>query len=125
MHADIHTAYESVLDVTKAEHFGTLNEGMEQKLVSKCAAVELVSTPGALTHSIGNDNSAYEQVNISLCKTNDNSAYERTNSLFTDNDNKHDAEVTHAYNCLANSEGQYHNDALQNVPISDSSIISD
>ena len=125
MRADISTAYESAKQVIKAENFSRMNESIEHKLVSKCTALELVSTPGTLTHSIGNDNNAYEQASISLCSTNENSAFEYTNnSLCTTNKEiKHGTEATHAHNYLTNSEGQY--DTIQNLPISDSSIISD
>ena len=123
--ADIHTAYETIKHDIKAEHIDTLDECIEHKLVSKCAAFELVSTPGTLTPSVCNDNNAYEQANISLCSTNVNSAYEHANNSLsaTDKEIKHDTEVTHAYNYLTNFEGQ--DDTLQNLPISDSSIICD
>ncbi len=82
-------------------------------------------TTDRLVDSSGTSNRADEQATNSLYTTNDNSAYEQaSNSLYTtNNDNKHNTETSHAYNHLTRSERQY--DTLQNIPDSDSSIITD
>ena len=71
------------------------------------------------------DNNVYEQANNSLCTTKDNSAYGLTDDSLriADNDNTHSTKTTQVYNHLTNSEGQY--DTLQNLPDSNTSVISD
>ena len=76
---------------------GTSVRSSEHKLNSQYIA------PLTSTQSIGNDNSAYEQANSSLCTIKSDS----------DHDYEHSTETTHVYKYLANSGGQY--DTLQDL----------